>query len=188
MGTYLICFVLCEILPVIKPLDLFYEFDILTDIRYEFTYLFFLFLLVLLWAFLEDEELGFDGAEGSVICLPLDDFVDFMRLLNRLLQLFFLRVHNHVQNFAVRSYDFLADRAQALDFPLMIFLCPSFHVLKLLSDLKIDALFKLAEEFIVQEAPFWHVDVLDVIFLIIMRLMLILWCVGLRVLSLESLL
>jgi hypothetical protein len=70
----------------------------------------------------------------------------------------------------------------------MIFLCPSFHVLKLLSDAVIDALFKLAVEFIVQEAHFWHVDVLDVIFLIIMRFMLILWCVGLGVLSLESLL
>jgi len=126
---------------------------------------------------LEDEELGFDGAEGSVICLPLDDFVDTLRLLNRVLQLFFLRVHNHVKNFAVQFADFIADRAQTLDLPVMIFLCLLFHIQKLLSDLKLDALFKPVEEFIVQEARFWHVNVLDEILKIIMRLMLILLCV-----------
>jgi hypothetical protein len=71
---------------------------------------------------LEAEELGFDGAKGSVIRSPIDDFVDIIRVLNRVPQLFFLRVHNHVENFATLNFDFRADRAQALDFPVMIFL------------------------------------------------------------------
>lgn len=110
-GTYQSFVVDCKVLSVNKALDLLLKVDVFAHIRdYNFlsclifvAVLLFFFLLgflrllfVLLGSFLEDEELGLDSAKGAIVCLILDDFVNFLRLVNRVFQLFFLQVHHNV--------------------------------------------------------------------------------------------